>query len=179
MARTSNPSKTVQDLMDHPYVKRALEDPEIRDNARAAYDSAQAAYDRLRKDGNPASAVFEDRKLRKELKTTGKSIATARDHLLDNPRKRRRRGRLLLVGLVGAGLAVALSEALRSKILDALFGAEEEFDYVSTTVAPQAASAFEPVPEPAVATVNGGSGPDPEPEATQAAATSDDDAPGK
>jgi hypothetical protein len=31
------------------------------------------------------------------------------------------------------GLALALSEDLRKKVLDALFGAEEEFEYTSTT----------------------------------------------
>ena len=31
-------------------------------------------------------------------------------------------------------LALALSEGLRSKVLDLLFGAEEEFDYSSTTM---------------------------------------------
>ena len=34
---------------------------------------------------------------------------------------------------IGAGLAIALSEGLRQKVLDLLFGAEEEFDYSSTT----------------------------------------------
>jgi hypothetical protein len=44
--------------------------------------------------------------------------------------------------LVGAGLALALSEGLRKKVLDALFGAEEEFEYTSTT---SPAPASEPV----------------------------------
>ncbi len=162
MARSSTPSKTVQELLDHPYVKRALEDPEVRDNAKAAYDAAQAAYDRLRKEGNPAAAVFDDKKLRKELKTTGKSIATARDHLLDKPRKRRRRGGLLLFVLVAAALAIALSEGLRNKVLDALFGAEEEFDYVSTTAPPKPAPAPSAPIAAAAPTSNGGGGPDAE-----------------
>jgi hypothetical protein len=38
-----------------------------------------------------------------------------------------------LLVIVGAALAIALSEGLRSKVLDLLFGAEEEFDYSSTT----------------------------------------------
>ena len=42
-------------------------------------------------------------------------------------------GKLIVVGIVGAGLALALSEDLRKKLLDALFGAEEEFEYTSTT----------------------------------------------
>ena len=37
------------------------------------------------------------------------------------------------LALVGGGLALAISEDLRKKVLDALFGAEEEFEYTSTT----------------------------------------------
>ncbi len=147
MARSGNPSKTVQELLDHPYVKRALEDPEVRDNAKTAYEAAQAAYERLKKESNLASAVFDDKKLHRELKATGKSIATAREHLIDKPRKRRR-GRFLLLTAVGAALAIALSEGLRNKLLDALFGAEEEFDYVSTTAPPPAPAAAAAAPEP-------------------------------
>ena len=149
MARSSTPSKTVQELMDHPYVKRALEDPEVRENAKAAYDAAQAAYERLRKEGNPAAAVFDDKKLRKELKTTGKSIAASARGPDRQAAQRRRRGRVLVLALVGAGLALALSEGLRNKVLDALFGAEEEFDYVSTTAPPKPAAA--PAPPAAAA----------------------------
>ena len=50
-------------------------------------------------------------------------------------------GGALLLALIGAALAVALSEDVRNRVLDALFGAEEEFDYVPTTVAPQAPTA--------------------------------------
>ena len=44
-------------------------------------------------------------------------------------RKRRRLGRKLLIAFVGAVAALAASEKLRSKVLDTLFGAEEEFQY--------------------------------------------------
>jgi hypothetical protein len=46
---------------------------------------------------------------------------------------------------VGAGVALVVSEGLRNKVLDALFGAEEEFDYTSTTT---------PTPTPAGETVS-------------------------
>ena len=46
-------------------------------------------------------------------------------------------GRALLLAIVAATLAIALSEPLRDRVLDALFGAEEHFDYVPTTVAPE------------------------------------------
>ena len=45
----------------------------------------------------------------------------------------------VLLIVVGAVLALALSEDLRSKVLDLLFGAEEEFDYSSTTMPAQEA----------------------------------------
>ena len=53
-----------------------------------------------------------------------------------------RLGQLLLLAFVGAVLAIALSEDLRKSLLDRLFGAEEEFEYTSTTTppAPPAAS---------------------------------------
>ena len=44
-----------------------------------------------------------------------------------------------MLALVAGVLAVALSESLRSKALDLLFGAEEEFDYSSTTMPAQEA----------------------------------------
>jgi hypothetical protein len=43
-------------------------------------------------------------------------------------------GKLLFLVLIAGVLALVLSKDLRSKVLDALFGAEEEFDYSSTTM---------------------------------------------
>jgi hypothetical protein len=64
------------------------------------------------------------------------------------PRKKSRHpGRKLFVLLLGAGIALAVSADLRNKVLDALFGAEEEFDYTSTT----APSTPAPAPSPAAA----------------------------
>ena len=47
--------------------------------------------------------------------------------------------------LIGAGVALAVSSDLRSKVLDALFGKEEEFDYTSTTSPATAPPAAQPV----------------------------------
>jgi hypothetical protein len=38
-------------------------------------------------------------------------------------------GKVLLVGVVAGGSALAASEKLRTKVLDLMFGAEEEFEY--------------------------------------------------
>ena len=88
------------------------------------------------------NALFDDKKLQAQLASTGRGIAGAREHLIVQPKRKRHIGRAILVVVVGAALALALSEGLRNKVLDVLFGAEEEFDYVSTTAPP------EPAPSP-------------------------------
>jgi hypothetical protein len=51
--------------------------------------------------------------------------------------KRKRKGitlgRVLMLAVIGAIIAVLLSEDIRKALLDKLFGAEEEFEYTSTT----------------------------------------------
>jgi hypothetical protein len=118
-----------------PYVQRLVQDEELRDNLRAAFDSGRTAYGRLSNGKNPASQLLDDKKLRKELQNTAAALKDASDALRDGPKRKRKGGlgKLLLVAIVGGGLAIGLSEGLRTKVLDALFGAEEEFDYQSTT----------------------------------------------
>ena len=95
------------------------------------------AYGRLQQRQGAAKALIDDKKLQKDLKKAADALRDAGDALREGPKKRKRRGglgrKLLLLAIVGAGLALALSEDLRNKVLDALFGAEEEFDYTSTT----------------------------------------------
>ena len=118
----------------NPYLTRLVEDEELRDNLRGAYDSARKAYRRMANGKGPASVLMDDKKARKELKEAAHSLRTAADTLRSAKRKRKSKlGRLLLLTIVGAGVALAASEGLRKKVLDALFGAEEEFEYTSTT----------------------------------------------
>jgi hypothetical protein len=120
-----------------PYVKRLAEDEELRQNLWTAYESARAAVGRLQNGKHPTRQIFDDKRLQKDLKTAAESFKEASIALREAPKKKRKRrgglGKLLLLGVVGAGLALAVSEDLRKKVLDALFGAEEEFEYTSTT----------------------------------------------
>jgi hypothetical protein len=129
------------------YLQRLLEDEELRGTLVTAYGAARSAYGRMT-NGKPATeALFEDRKLQKELKEAANALRDASSSLRESPKRRRKGGigrSLLLIGVAGV-LAVALNEGLRSKVLDLLFGAEEQFDYSSTTApaepAPASASA--------------------------------------
>ena len=119
-----------------PYVQRLIQDEELRDNIRTAYDSGRSAYHRLNNGKAPAKALLDDKKLHKDLQRAADSLRDASDALREGPVKRKRRGgigKLLLLGIVGGAVALGVSSDLRNKVLDLLFGAEEEFDYTSTT----------------------------------------------
>ena len=78
-------------VRENTYVQRIVEDDELRDNLRNAFESARKAYTRMSNGKGPVKAVTEDK-----------------------------------------------------KVLDALFGAEEEFEYTASTT-PEPSSTSEPV----------------------------------
>jgi hypothetical protein len=132
----------------NPYIQRLLEDAELRDNVRTAVESGKSAANRLSSAKAPQKALIDDKKLQHELRT---AIEHARDAAMalsdapkhSKPKKKRGFGRKLLLIVIAFGLALALSEGLRSKVLDTLFGAEEEFQYTppAGTPTPPPASA--------------------------------------
>jgi hypothetical protein len=123
----------------NPYIQRVIEDDDLRDNVRVAFEAARDAYERLSNGKAPTKVIADDKKFHKDLQTAAEALKDAGSSLREGPKKKRGGlGRKLFVLVVAGGLAVALSADLRAKLLDALFGAEEEFDYTSTT-APAAA----------------------------------------
>src|SRR4051812_5373394 len=133
--------KAAQSARSNPYVQRLIEDEELRQNIVQAVESARDAYGRLNNGRSPAKQVFEDKKLQKHIKDTAGSVRDVSVGLYEAPKKRKSGGggglgRVLLLGIVGGAVALALSEGLRKKVLDTLFGAEEEFEYTSTTSSP-------------------------------------------
>jgi hypothetical protein len=117
-----------------PYIQRVIQDATLRENVRTAYDSTRSAYGRLTNGKAPAKALLEDKKLQRDLQNAVEALREASNALSEAPKKpkpRKRGGfgrKIMIVGL-GFGLALAGSEKLRTKVLDMVFGKEEEFEY--------------------------------------------------
>ena len=131
------------------YVQRFVQDEELRANVKDALDNARSAYARLTNGKSASKVVMEDKKFQKDVKNAADSFKEASIALRDGPKRKRSGGlgKLILLALVGGGLAIALSEDVRNKVLDLLFGKEEEFDYTSTTSPPAT-----PAPTPTAST---------------------------
>ena len=131
------------------YVQRFVQDEELRANVKDALDNARSAYARLTNGKSASKVVMEDKKFQKDVRNAAGAFKEAGTALRDGPKRKRGGGigKLLLLAIVGGGLAIALSEDVRNKVLDLLFGKEEEFDYTSTTSPPAT-----PAPTPTAST---------------------------
>ena len=119
---------------ENPYVQRLVEDDELRDSLKNAFEAARGAYGRATSNGSAVKAVTSDKKVQRDLRTAAENLRDASEQLrAPKKRKKSRLGRIILLALVGAVVALILSEDARKTVLDALFGAEEEFEYTSTT----------------------------------------------
>src|SRR6185312_11010054 len=106
-------------------VQRLMDDEELRDNLRDAFESAKKAYSRATGNGKgPVKAVTSDKKTQKELRRAAEKLRDANERL-QKPKRKSRLGRLILVAVIGAVIALVVSEGARKAVLDALFGAEE------------------------------------------------------
>jgi hypothetical protein len=119
---------------ENPYVQRLVEDDELRDSLKNAFEAAKGAYGRATSNGSAVKAVTSDKKVQRDLRTAAENLRDASEQLrAPKKRKKSRLGRIVLLALVGAVVALILSDDARKTVLDALFGAEEEFEYTSTT----------------------------------------------
>jgi hypothetical protein len=131
----------------NPYIQRLIEDASLRENLQRAIESGKSAYTRLSNGKAPHKALVEDKKLQNDLRHAFEAAREASIALTEAPKKkakkRRRTGRKVMIVFIAGGLALAGSEKLRSKVLDTLFGAEEEFEYTppASATAPQSPAA--------------------------------------
>ena len=133
-SRSAKAGDAARSVASNPYIRRLIEDEELRQNIRVAFEAAKDAYARVSNGRGPAKSLMDDKKVHRDLRTAAESLRDASQQL----RGRRRRGgftlgKALVVGIVGAALVLILSEDARNAVLDKLFGPEEEFEYTSTT----------------------------------------------
>ena len=138
--KAAKAAAAAQAAKENPYLQRVIQDDELRDNMVVAFEAARNAYSRLNHGKSPTKNLIEDKKLHANLKKSADALRDASSALREAPKhqtpKKKRKGglgRLIMLSVVGGVIALAVSEDLRNKVLDLLFGAEEEFDYTSTT----------------------------------------------
>ncbi len=134
-SRSAKAGDAARSVASNPYVRRLLEDEELRQNIRVAFEAARNAYGRMANGKGPAKAVMDDKKVQRDLRTAAESLRDASQQLRGRRTRPRKfgLGKALLLAILGAALVLILSEDARNAVLDRLFGAEEEFEYTSTT----------------------------------------------
>jgi hypothetical protein len=135
-ARSTSADKArhmAQQAGSNPYVRRFIEDDELRASVKDAFDAARHAYGRMSNGKGPYKALTEDKKVQRDLKTAAENLKEASERFQGKRKKRHMFRKLFVVAIIGGVLAIALNEDLRKTVLDRLFGAEEEFEYTSQT----------------------------------------------
>jgi hypothetical protein len=117
--------KAANQARHNPYVQRFVEDPELRENVRSAFESARKAYKRMQNGKGPARALVEDKKLQKELRSAADSLQQASEQLRGKRRSHHTGRKLFMLAILGGIAALILSEGARKAVLDRVFGAEE------------------------------------------------------
>ena len=139
------------------YARRLVEDAELRAQLGRGLDASRRAYERVAKAKKPAK-LLDDKRLQSDVQEALEAFRDAAVGVTagakSSGRKAKRRGRKLMIVIVGGGVALVASEDLRKKVLDTLFGAEEEFEY--TPPAPPPEPPAEPEPAPAEAPAGDG-----------------------
>jgi hypothetical protein len=135
-SKAANTANRAGDLVstarENPYVQRLIDDEDLRDNLVDAFNSAKTAYGRATDKGT-VKAVTSDKKVQKEMRKAAEKLQEANDRLQKPKKKRGGLGKLILLALVGGVIALVVSEGARKAVLDTLFGAEEEFEYTSSS----------------------------------------------
>ena len=116
-----------------PYVQRALQDEELRDNLRSAFDTARNVYDELigkRGVTGVATKVASDKEIQDQLRSAIDDLRSAANRIQGNEGHKSRNSTLLLAGIaLGILFNPMTGPETRRWLKDKVFGEEEEFGY--------------------------------------------------
>jgi hypothetical protein len=116
-----------------PYVERAIQDEDFRDNLKSAFAAARDVYDELmgpRGVSGKAIRVASDKEMRENLRSAIDDLRTAADRI---QRGRTRKGRNTLL-VTGIALGILLFNPVtgsdtRKWVKDVVFGEDDDFGY--------------------------------------------------
>ena len=134
MARTKAKEK-VNDVK--PYVKRAMQDQELRDNLRNAFVTARDVYGELigkRGVTGVATKVASDKEIQDQLRSAIEDLRAAANRVQGKESHKSRNSTLLLAGIVlGILFNPMTGPETRRWLKDKIFGEDEEFGYGSSS----------------------------------------------
>jgi hypothetical protein len=116
-----------------PYVDRALNDAELRDNVRSAYESARSIYNELlgnRGVTGVATRVATDKDIQAELRSTISELRKAAERVQGHEEHKSRNGGLLFFGiLLGILFNPFTGAQTRKWLADRVLGGGDDFTY--------------------------------------------------
>lgn len=136
--RINNAGEAVAAVRDNAYVQKALNDEQLHDEVRSAIESAKSLFEQMQSKGAASNKLTSD-DLYDDLQAFATSVRDATDSIRSAKSAPKSGGgggglgRLIGLAVIGGIAALVLSESLRGKVLDALFGAEEEFQYTPSS----------------------------------------------
>jgi hypothetical protein len=78
---TQKATDAARAVASNPYLRRLIEDEELRRNIRDAFDAVRGAGQRIYEEPSPARAIFDDRKIQDELRNAAETLRDASDQL--------------------------------------------------------------------------------------------------
>jgi hypothetical protein len=118
-----------------PYVKRAIQDEELRDNLRSAFATARDVYDELmggRGMTGVANKVASDKDIQDQLRSAIEDLRSAANRVQGREEHKARNTSLLLAGIaLGILFNPMTGPETRRWLKDKIFGENEEFGYGS------------------------------------------------
>jgi hypothetical protein len=116
-----------------PYVKRAIQDEDLRDNLRSAFATARDVYDELignRGVTGVATKVASDKEIQEQLRSAIDDLRSAATRIQGHESHKGRNSTLLLAGIaLGILFNPVTGPETRRWLKDQIFGEDEEFGY--------------------------------------------------
>lgn len=118
-----------------PYVERAIQDEDLRDNVKAAFQAAREVYDELignRGVTTIATRVATDKEIQERLRDAVDELREASERIQGKKEHGGRNATLLVAGIaLGILFNPVTGPATRKWLSDLMFGGDDDFTYSS------------------------------------------------